>query len=218
LEAYKRKYSYIHPHNYDDAIKFINMFSEPDEPIYIAEPPKTKLSYLELSDYIEKHYKSYKWSPIEVKNKCILDDNKNEIENSLVEYTNTQKFAKDYLTPSSPYKGLFLYHSVGSGKTCSAIATATDSFEKQGYTILWVTRHTLKEDIWKNMFDKICNVIIQEKVKKGYKIPSNRAERMNLLGNNWMQPISYKQFTNMIKGKNKFYDEIVKRNGKRRPF
>jgi superfamily II DNA or RNA helicase len=219
LDVYRRTYSLIHESNYDAAVEFMNMFNEPEEPKYIAEPPKNKLSYLELSNYIEKHYKPYKWNAIEIKNKCIIDDDKkDEVENSIVEYTNTQKFIKDYLTPASPYKGAFLYHSVGSGKTCSAIATATQSFEKEGYTILWVTRHTLKEDIWKNMFDKICNVIIQEKVKKGYKIPSGRAERMNLLGNNWMQPISYKQFTNMIKGKNKFYEEIVKRNGKQDPF
>jgi len=220
LDVYRRTYSSIHQSNYDAAVEYVNMFNEPSEPVYIAEPPKNKMPYLELSDYIEKHYRPYKWSAIEVKNKCILDNEKvdDKNETTVVEYTNTQKFVKDYLTPKSPYKGTFLYHSVGSGKTCSAIATATDSFEKEGYTILWVTRHTLKEDIWKNMFDKVCNVIIQDKVNKGYKMPSSRAERMNLLGNNWMQPISYKQFTNMIKGKNKYYEEIVKRNGKEDPF
>ena len=113
-----------------------------------------------------------------------------------------------------------MYHSVGSGKTCTAIATATNTFNKEGYTILWVTRHTLKEDIWKNMFDNICNVIIQEKLKSGEikEIPKLRAKRLELLGDSWIQPISYKQFTNMIKGKNKFYDKMVKINGKEDPF
>jgi len=39
-----------------------------------------------------------------------------------------------------------------------------------------------------------------------------------LLGKNWLQPISYKQFTNLIKGKNKFYKQMVERNGKEDPF
>ena len=107
---------------------------------------------------------------------------------------------------------------MGSGKTCSAIATATKSFDKENYTILWVTRHTLKEDIWKNMFEKICNIKIREMVANGAKIPSKKSDKMALLGKNWLPPISYKQFTNLIKGKNKYYDEMVKRNGKEDPF
>lgn len=210
LEIYRRKYS-IHKNNYKDAVNFINMFKDLE---YKAEPPKTKLNYIDLNNYIKKHFKAYIWDKLEIKNKCIENNN----ESSIIKYTNTQKFVKDFLTPESPYKGFLLYHSVGSGKTCTAIATATSTFDKMGYTILWVTRHTLKEDIWKNMFDKICNVIIQEKVNKGLKIPSTRGERMKLLGENWIQPISYKQFTNMIQGKNKYYEEMVKRNGKEDPF
>jgi len=70
------------------------------------------------------------------------------------------------------------------------------------------------------MFDNICNVIIQEKLKSGEikDIPKLKAKRLELLGNSWIQPISYKQFTNMIKGKNKFYDKMVKINGKQDPF
>jgi hypothetical protein len=70
------------------------------------------------------------------------------------------------------------------------------------------------------MFENICNVIIQEKLKSGEikEIPKLRAKRLALLGDSWIQPISYKQFTNMIKGKNKFYDKMVKINGKQDPF
>ncbi len=34
-----------------------------------------------------------------------------------------QKFVRDYLQAKSPYRGLLLYHSLGSGKTLTAIAT-----------------------------------------------------------------------------------------------
>ena len=35
-----------------------------------------------------------------------------------------QKLVRDYLTIETPYRGLLLYHGLGSGKTCSAIAVA----------------------------------------------------------------------------------------------
>jgi hypothetical protein len=52
----------------------------------------------------------------------------------------------------------------------------------------------------------------------GKSLPKKRSEQMALLGKNWLQPISYKQFTNLIKGKNKFYQQMVARNGKEDPF
>ncbi len=123
----------------------------------------------------------------EIKNKCIEDkqsnlSNKTKYDDKIVAFTNTQAFVQKYLTPQSPYKGLFLYHSVGSGKTCTAIATATNSFNKEGYTIIWVTRYTLKEDIWKNMFVKICNIIIRDKLKSGEikDIPDTHIKRLEL--------------------------------------
>jgi len=35
-----------------------------------------------------------------------------------------QKLVRDYLVAESPYRGLLVYHGLGSGKTCSAIAVA----------------------------------------------------------------------------------------------
>ena len=35
-----------------------------------------------------------------------------------------QEFARDYLQTKSPYRGLLLYHGLGSGKTCTAITIA----------------------------------------------------------------------------------------------
>ena len=33
-----------------------------------------------------------------------------------------QKIVRDYLSMETPYRGLLLYHGLGSGKTCSSIA------------------------------------------------------------------------------------------------
>jgi hypothetical protein len=174
---------------------------------------------------VEKHFAAYKWDNIDIKNKCVAEDDdiskpmiKDKKDYDIVTFSNTQNFVQKFLTPQSPYKGMLLFHSVGSGKTCTAIATATNTFDREGYKILWVTRHTLKEDIWKNMFDKICNVIIQERLNNGEILPSTKAKRMEFLGKNWLQPISYKQFTNLIKGNNKYYKQMVAMNGKEDPF
>jgi hypothetical protein len=104
--------------------------------------------------------------------------------------------------------------------TCSAIATASTSFETDGYTILWVTRTTLKSDIWKNQFDQICNMVLQEKLDKGAKLPSSLTDRKKLLSKAWkIPPLSYKQFTNLITQKNrKLYNELTQINGKSDPL
>jgi superfamily II DNA or RNA helicase len=219
------KYKKININNYKDIYRFIKDINKKQKPT--EKPPTKKLDYVELYNYIIKNYKNYIWDIPQVKNKCIEEPvdkgskgSKGSKDDTLVSFTNTQLFVQKYLTPQSPYKGLFLYHSVGSGKTCTAIATATNTFNKEGYTIIWVTRHTLKDDIWKNMFVKICNIIIRDKLNSGEikEIPNTHLKRVELLGTNWIQPISYKQFTNMIRGKNKLYDMMVKRNGTADPF
>ena len=35
-----------------------------------------------------------------------------------------QKFIVDYFTKNSPYRGILIYHGLGSGKTCTAVALA----------------------------------------------------------------------------------------------
>jgi hypothetical protein len=138
---------------------------------------------------------------------------------AVLEFTPTQAFVQHYFTPFCPVKGMLLYHSTGSGKTCSAIATATTNFEPMGYTILWVTRTTLKNDIWKNMFEQVCHKAIQERIMNGEKIPDTQKERMRLLSKEWrIRPMSYKQFSNLVSKKNAFYDRLVKENGEADPL
>ena len=103
--------------------------------------------------------------------------------------------------------------------TCSAIAAATTSFVPKGYTILWVTRTTLKNDIWKNMFDQICNEQIKEEIKKGVTLPAEHAKRMRMLSKEWsIRPMSYKQFSNLVSKQNNFYKSVVKKNGEADPL
>jgi hypothetical protein len=139
---------------------------------------------------------------------------------SVITLTPTQDFLKNYFVPSNPVKGMLLWHSTGSGKTCSAIAAASNEFEKEGYTILWVTRTTLKNDIWKNMFDQVCHEVIRTKLSANeIAIPSEQPKRMKLLSSSWrIRPMSYKQFSNLVSKRNKLYDTLVKINGTADPL
>jgi hypothetical protein len=96
-----------------------------------------------------------------------FDPNKKYPSLRLIDYTPTQDFISSYFTIESPIKGMLLWHSVGTGKTCTAIALASRQFEPAGFTSMWVTRHTLKADIWKNIFEQVCHATIAEEVRSG---------------------------------------------------
>ncbi len=136
----------------------------------------------------------------------------------LIEYTPTQNFISSYFTIKSPIKGMLLWHSVGTGKTCTAIALASRQFEPAGYTILWVTRHTLKADIWKNIFEQVCHATIADEVKKGKLRPQDVENRQRQMFDNWVQPMSYRQFSNLVTARNPLYKVLVERNGKEDPL
>jgi len=101
--------------------------------------------------------------------------------------------------------------------TCSAVATVTSSFEREGYTILWVTRTTLKSDVYKNIFDDVCHAILAEQMRdEGLEIPDKNRRR--LLSKSWIEPISYRTFSNLlesdpIKPTNKYGELLLRRNG-----
>lgn len=175
------------------------------------------LNAIQMRQYIRDYFSKYSWDSVKMENNCI--PKKQSGGATIMNYTPTQAFVSNFFTPTNPLKGMLLWHSVGTGKTCTAIATATSSFEKQGYTILWVTRTTLKNDIWKNMFDQVCHEIIKLKVENGVVIPSKNADRMKMLSKSWkIRPMSYKQFSNLVSKKNKIYETIVKINGQEDPL
>jgi hypothetical protein len=175
---------------------------------YQVTPPK-KMPLANMHRYIATRFGRFEYPEVKLENHCGTLGGAN-----IVKFTPTQDFVRHYFQSDSAYKGMLLFHGVGTGKTCCAIATATTSFDKEGYTILWVTRHTLKSDIWKNMYGQVCSLTIQEKMKDGsIKNPTKKH-----VSKNWMDPISYKQFSNMLLKKNKIYDEIVRRNGEEDPL
>ena len=179
--------------------------------------------FKEIREHIKEKYGEFAWDAVKMENLCgyagPVKTGGSGGKSTVIEYSSTQDFIRHYFTPSNPYKGMLLYHSVGTGKTCSAIATATSSFEPEGYTILWVTRTTLKNDIWKNMFDQVCNERIRQAISDGKDIPDEQTKRMRMLSPSWkIRPMSYKQFSNLVSKQNSYYKELVKINGQEDPL
>jgi len=190
--------------------------------------PIREMSRKKLQEFIREHFEHCKWGKVTIENNCgefqDIPESKIDVTSQstsgggIINYTPTQQFISEYFKPTTFVKGMLLWHSVGTGKTCSAIAAATKNFEPD-YTILWVTRATLKNDIWKNMFDQICNETIREKIKKGETIPEDHNKRMRMLSKSWsIRPLSYKQFTNLVSKDNQYYHDLVKINGAEDPL
>ena len=189
---------------------------KPGPPIVYPEPKR--LGFEDMRKYINEQFGEFKWDAVKMENLCA--DKQGGGSGQIINFTPTQDFIRHYFTPTNPVKGMLLSHSVGTGKTCSAIAAATSNFEKQGYTILWVTRTTLKSDIWKNMFDQVCNESIRHQITNSdLQIPNEQNKRMRLLSKAWsIRPMSYKQFSNLVSKQNSLYDALVKKNGKEDPL
>lgn len=182
---------------------------------YEIPPMKDGASFMDVRQYIREYFTQFMWPKAKLENLCASKGGASTV----AQFTPTQDFIRHYFTPQSPQKGMLIWHSVGTGKTCTAISTATTQFENAGYTILWVTRASLKQDIWKNMFDLVCHSELQDKIKAGVNIPSDMPSRMKLLSNSWrIHPISYKQFSNLVSARNDYYKRLVKINGKEDPL
>lgn len=61
-----------------------------------------------------------------------------------------QQIAVDYLNINSPYRGLLLYHGLGSGKTCSSIAMV-EGFLRKNVKILVLTPKSLEQNFRKEL-------------------------------------------------------------------
>lgn len=169
------------------------------------------MPFHKFQQYINKTFAKYKYDPIKVTNLCDApaDSASKDKDERLVDYTNSQAFVTNYFTPQNFTKGLLVWHSVGTGKTCTAISVKSFLFERQDYSVIWVTRKTLKEDIWKNMYDKICDHIIREK----YTGTEDAIQLKKHLSKKFLPPMSYRQFSNMLAGKNELYRKLVSING-----
>jgi superfamily II DNA or RNA helicase len=67
--------------------------------------------------------------------------------------TPNQKFIKNFMSPLTPYHGLLLFHSVGVGKTCTAISIAEQYHQLYQKPVLVILSPTLIDNFKKQLFD-----------------------------------------------------------------
>jgi superfamily II DNA or RNA helicase len=67
----------------------------------------------------DKAAKAAKTSP-----SCKCTDNSCDLEDNYIKLLRQQKIVKDYMQYDSPYRGILLYHELGSGKSIASIAAA----------------------------------------------------------------------------------------------
>lgn len=76
-----------------------------------------------------------------------------------------QKFLRDYMCNSSPYRGILLYHSTGSGKTCTSICIAENLKTERNIVIM------LPASLRSNYIDSLhfCGSSIYKQNPEAYK-------------------------------------------------
>jgi len=114
----------------------------------------------------------------------------------------TQNFLRLYVTPTSSdtpimrTKGMLLWHSTGAGKTCTAVAIASN-FEEGGYMVVYVCPGQLTSEIKKNVWDS-KNICHGRNLKEHW---GNLQGIDMKYDDAWLGgPMSYKTFTNLVQG------------------
>ena len=175
-------------------------------PTSTSEDP-SKMSFEKHRAYVNRAFAKYKYPRLQVRNGC---DDPVTSDDRVIKFTESQDFISHYFTPKSHMKGLLVWHSVGTGKTCTAISLKSLTFEKENYWVIWVTRSTLREDIWKNMYDKICDHRMRALAKEGV----DTATLKKNMYKRFLPPMSYRQFANLIEGKNDLSRKLLSENSK----
>jgi len=57
-----------------------------------------------------------------------------------------QAFIREFMRDASPYRGILVYHGLGSGKTCTSIAAAESLYGQSGKKIIVMTPATLRQN------------------------------------------------------------------------
>lgn len=119
---------------------------------------------------VDKKYSMYKYPKPKFRDMC--DASKG---NKLTQLSPQQQFARAYVRPEGPFKGLLLWHAAGTGKTCSAVGVASTFMGQvnSSWNILWVTRQSLLHAPIKSMFGTVClsqlrTAIKQKKISMKY--------------------------------------------------
>lgn len=149
-----KKYGKEIVEKYQENLSLINRNREWGEKHRITPKNWNLSNRKSYSGWIDKTFSKYRIK----KQLNNFDEEEEENLNQSVQLFIHQKFLKDYLQPSSPYRGLILYHGLGSGKSCSSISIAEGL--KNDYPIYVITPKSLQLN-YKNELKKCGSVLYQ---------------------------------------------------------
>ena len=145
-----------------------SMITIGDTPLPKRLPPPVEHSLVEPSYYMNNReifvnfingvFDTYRADMLdESKNITCEDIGKDTGEIGLLTH---QKLVKDYINLYTPYRGLLLYHGLGSGKTCSSIAIA-EGIKSGGKQVIIMTPASLQRNYLEEI--KKCGDLIYRK-------------------------------------------------------
>ena len=110
--------------------------------------------------------------------------------------SSTQKFAKNFISPFTPYNGILLFHEVGVGKTCTALGIAEgfrDYLNISNKKILVLTPSETLIGNWKN---EIFNT--DKEIEKN---ASNKTYNVQCTGDRYMNEIPNPEYNDSVRFK-----------------
>ena len=112
-----------------------NPYTDPEGPrAYI---PETRRAF---SEFIKENYERF-----------MLKTGADKEETAPGDKYPYQKFVREYMRNDSPYRGILTYHGLGSGKTCTAIATAEALYATANKKIIVMTPFSLRKNFLKEV-------------------------------------------------------------------
>ena len=99
-----------------------------------------------FKEFIQMAYQPYKLLPLPPlpdPDACAKSVAESKTRLKMFEY---QKFVRDYIQYASPYRGILVYHGLGSGKTCASIAAMEALYQKGQKPVYVFTPASLEEN------------------------------------------------------------------------
>ena len=151
----------------------------------------------------------------------IAKEDKDKIKTDFFELTNNQKFLKKLISPETPYRSIYLYHSVGVGKTCASIQISHNFKKYYKKKALILLPLKLKDNFRKGLFDitklendnmEQClgNYYLHDIVGRDKMEVSDIKSKVKKMINNEYEILSFGEFGNIFKR--------IKDNSKRNDF
>ena len=195
------------------------------------------INYDYLYPHLDDHFfniklqnrKEFKDLETHVEIKEDFEKHANELCNKDFELANHQLFVRNFLSQYTPYNTLFLYHGLGTGKTCSAIGVAEEMRNYMKYMgttkrIIIVASPNVQENFKLQLFDETQLKYINNNWTINNCAGNNLLQEVNILDdglsrekvikivknliNNFYVFMGYIEFSNLIEKKSNI-DDII---------